>query len=280
LRNPPLSILLAGSLLLTVSAAPAHPQEDPQSLVRRAAHNELDGNDQHLTFRFILKKTDEKGTTTKEIVETKDGDVARLIERNGQPLTPDEENVERKRLDDLLADPDKQARRHKREQQDAKRGDELVQVLPNAFLYKFSAVEQGPNGPAYKLSFQPDPRFTPPDYEARVFHGMAGDLWVDQKQTRMVRFDAHLISDVDFGWGVLGKLYKGGTITVEQKDVGSSHWEQTHMKLNLTGREMMVKDLKEQTTEDESSFHLVPSSWTYQDAVHFLQSQSAAQLKQ
>ena len=277
----PLPILLAGSLIFAAAISrPLFAQaKDPQSLVRQAVQNEA--SDQgHLTFRFILTKTDEHGTSTKEIVETKDGDVARLISHGDQPLTPEEEAAEKSRLDDLLADPAKQAHRHKREQQDAKRGDELVQVLPSAFLYKFASMEQGPNGPAYKLSFQPNPNFTPPDYEARVFHGMAGDLWIDQKQERMVRFDAHLISDVEFGWGVLGKLYKGGTIMVEQKDVGSNHWEQIHMKLNLTGKEMMFKDLKEQTTEEESSFHQVPKTWSYQDAVRFLESQSVAQLKE
>lgn len=281
MSKPPFLILLAASLLF--ATAPPHlvsaQAKDPQSLVRQAAKNEADDNN-HLTFRFILTKTDDHGTSTKEIVETKDGDVARLISHGATPLTPDEDAAEINRLNDLLADPAKQARRHKREQQDAKRGDELVQVLPSAFIYKFADMVQGPDGPAYKLTFTPNPNFIPPDYEARVFHGMAGELWVDQKQERMVRFDAHLISDVEFGWGFLGKLYKGGTILVEQKDVGSDHWEQLHMKLDLTGKEMMFKDLKEQSTENESAFHAVPSSWTYQDAIRFLESQSVAQLKQ
>ncbi len=38
-------------------------------------------------FRFRLYKEDSKGSTLKEIVETKDGDVARLLERNGKPLS-------------------------------------------------------------------------------------------------------------------------------------------------------------------------------------------------
>lgn len=260
---------------------PLHAQEpvDPEQVVKDAVFNELaPGN--RLNFRFVIEKTDSKGVTTKEIVETKDGDVARLLSHGSQPLSAEEEQAEKQRLDALLADPAKQARRHKKEQQDAKRGDELVRVLPDAFVYKYAGMEQGPDGPAYRLTFQPNPNFNPPDYEARVFHGMAGELWIDQKEKRMVRFDAHLISDVEFGWGVLGKLYKGGTILVEQKDVGKDHWEQLHLKLNLTGKEMMFKDLKEQTTENESAFHEVPSTWTYQDAVHFLENSSVQQLKQ
>ena len=46
---------------------------------------------------------------------------------------------------------------------------------------------------------------------------MEGELWVDVGQQRMVKLDAHLVSDVNFGWGVVGQLFKGGTILVEQK---------------------------------------------------------------
>jgi hypothetical protein len=56
---------------------------------------------------------------------------------------------------------------------------------------------------------------------------MVGELWVDQAQLRLVKIDAHLISDVNFGWGVLGRLYKGGSILVENADVGLHHWETT-----------------------------------------------------
>jgi hypothetical protein len=277
-----LPILLVAGLALTAAAPlPVNAQEsiDPQKLVQDAVYNELaPGN--HLNFRFTLQKVDAKGVTTKELVETKDGDVARLISHGDQPLSAAEEQAEKQRLDALLADPARQARRHKKEQQDSKHGDELVRVLPNAFVYKYAGMEPGPNGPAYRLTFEPNPNFIPPDYEARVFHGMAGELWIDQKEKRMVRFQAHLISDVEFGWGVLGRLYKGGTILVEQTDVGKGHWEQLHLKLNLTGKEMMFKDLKEQTTEDESNFHEVPSTWSYQDAIHFLENNSVEQLKQ
>ena len=39
---------------------------------------------------------------------------------------------------------------------------------------------------------------------------MVGELWVDKGQQRLVKIDAHLISDVNFGWGVLGRLCTRG----------------------------------------------------------------------
>jgi hypothetical protein len=52
---------------------------------------------------------------------------------------------------------------------------------------------------------------------------------------------------------------------------GLHHWEQTLLKLDLTGKEMMFKDLVERNTEQESDFSIVPSTWTYKDAIHALE---------
>ena len=187
------------------------------ALVRNASWNELHSSGPPSPVRYKLRKQDAKSITTKEIVETKDGDVARLIAKNDQPLTPAENQAELARLNDLLAHPEIQEHRHKREQEDSGREDELVRLLPQAFLYTYLGMVPGPNGPAYRLALKPNPNFTPPDREADVYHGMEGELWIDQGQQRIVRFDAHLIQDVNFGWGILGRLYKGGTLTTEQQ---------------------------------------------------------------
>ena len=215
-------------------------------------------------------KVDDKGVTTKEIVETKDGGVARLVSVDDKPLTPQQRQKESDRLNNLLSHPDEQEHRRKREKEDADRADEMVRLLPDAFNYKFAGMVQGPNGPAYRLSFEPNPKFDPPDREAEVYHGMVGELWIDKGQKRLVKIDAHLIADVDFGWGILGRLYKGGSIMVEQADVGHHHWEATHMRLNLTGKALMIKPLNFTTTEDSSDFQPVSTNLSYQDAVRML----------
>jgi hypothetical protein len=243
---------------------------DPVPLVRRASQNELKSSNGNHPYRYQLHKIDDSKITTKEIVETKDGDVARLIAVNDKPLDADAQQAEIDRLNNLSAHPELQAHRHKKEQEDSDRANEMIRLLPDAFLYKYEGMADGPNGPCYRLSFQPNPNFSPPDREAEVYHGMAGELWIDQGQERMVKLDAHLIADVDFGWGILGRLYKGGSILVEQADVGEHHWETTHMKLSLTGKALLIKTLSFQTTEDASHFEPVPPEMGYQNAIKML----------
>jgi hypothetical protein len=269
------------AVVLSATPASASPQastnyaNDPVTLVRHASYNELHNSAPPYPVRYKLRKQDEKGITTKEIVPTKDGDVARLIARDDKPLTPEQNKAELDRLSNLLAHPEIQEHRHKREQEDSGRADEMIKLLPDAFLYNYLDMTAGPNGPAYRLSFKPNPNFHPPDREAEVYHGMEGELWIDQGQERIVKLDAHLIDDVNFGWGILGKLYKGGSLTIEQKDVGHRHWEATLMRLNLTGMALMLKPLSFQTTETQTDFEPVPVNMSYQDAVHLLTSDNA-----
>jgi hypothetical protein len=272
------AVLFSPALLVAFAHAqnPASPAVDPVALVRRASQNELHSTAPPYPVRYILRKQDDKGITTKEIVETKDGDVARLIAKNDKPLSSEDEKAEIDRLNNLLAHPEIQEHRHKREQEDSGRADEMTKLLPDAFLYTYLGMVPGPNGPAYRLSFKPNPSFNPPDREAEVYHGMEGELWLDQGQERIVKLDAHLIDDVNFGWGILGKLYKGGSLTIEQKDVGHRHWEATLLKLNLTGMALMIKPLSFQTTEASTDFQPVPVNMSYQDAVHLLESDTSA----
>lgn len=273
LRNRLAFALLAavGASLAAGQASTADPvASDPVALVKRAAANELKTSDHGHPYRYKLRKVDNGRTTTKEIVETKDGDVARLLGAEGHPLDAETDQGEVERLNNLLLHPEIQEHRHKREQADSNRADEMVRLLPDAFLYHFEGMGPGPSGPAYRLSLKPNPDFHPPDREAEVYAGMAGELWIDQRQKRMVKLDVHLIADVNFGWGILGKLYKGGSILVEQEDVGNNHWEQEHFKLNLHGKALLFKSLDFDTTEDETDFTPVPADWGYQDAVKLL----------
>jgi len=267
--------LLLGTAMDRAAAQIGNPAVDPQKIVRDASWNELHSKAPGRSFSYRQHKVDPKGSVVKEIVETKDGDVARLLEKDGRPLAAEEEQAEINRLNNLLAHPEIQEHRHKKEQEDGARGDEMVRMLPDAFLFTLDGNVAGPNGPCYRLKFRPNPAFTPPDREGEVYHGMVGELWVDEAQLRLVKIDAHLISDVNFGWGVLGRLYKGGSILVENADVGLHHWETVHMKLQLQGKLLMMKSVDYSTTEDFSDFHVQPQELSYQEAIHLLQKGAA-----
>ena len=159
---------LLGLAFATVSSAQGQPpaQMDATALVRRAVQNRLDAEKNHRPVRYLIHRTDERHDTTKAIIETVDGDVARLVAINGKPLSAEADRAELDRLDTLANHPEMQEHRHKSEQKDAERIDRLLALLPDAFLYRFEGTTPCAAGQCYRLSFTPNPQFTPPNMEA------------------------------------------------------------------------------------------------------------------
>lgn len=265
-----LALLAAPALLLC-----AQPAAPGNALVQRALANEIRfADDEQHPMRYRLHKASPRYATTKDVVETRDGAVSRLIAVNNAPLSAEDEQKEQGRLSDLLRDPSRQHRRKQSEQNDTARVLKVLRVLPNAFLYTYAGEGTGATGKVLKFTFQPNPRFEPPDFELQPLTAMSGELWIDPAQERVTRLEGHLQRDIDFGWGLLGRLYKGGWITIEQADVGNHLWRVVRFQMVMTGR-IVFRTKVFDTTEIESRFEPVPVTLGYQQGIQLLQQPSA-----
>jgi hypothetical protein len=224
-------------------------------------------------MRYRLRKSSPRLTTTKEIVETKDGAVARLVAINDMPLDPVDEEKEQSRLNALLTDPSQQRHRKQSEDQDTARAMKVLRALPTAFLYQFDGTAEGPSGKVEKFSFRPNPHFDPPDLETQVLTAMTGEIWIDAAQQRVTRLEGHLVRDVDFGWGILGRLNKGGWIVIDQQDVGDHQWRIVRFQMKMSGR-VLFKAKDFDTEEEESHFAPLPAGLSYVQAVQMLRGDS------
>jgi hypothetical protein len=241
-----------------------------QALVNRALANELRAaQDASHPMRYQLRKTSPRLTSTKEIFETRDGEVARLIALNGQPLSADDTAKEDARLNELLADPGKQRHRKQAEDEDSDRALKVLRALPNAFVYEYAGPADTANGRAEKFRFRANPDFSPPDLETEVLTAMTGEILIDPASQRVIRLEGHLQRDVDFGWGILGRLYKGGWIAIDQADVGGGVWRIVRFKMQMSGR-VFLKSRVFDTTEEESRFIPLESGLSYQKAIEML----------
>lgn len=266
--------LLQLALVAQSQTSPATPPD--VTLVKRALAAELSsaGDSQH-PMRYRLHKTSPRLSTTKEIYETKDGAVARLVEVNEKPLSAIEAQKEQARLDSLLGDPSRQRHRKQAENDDLARVTKVLRALPTAFTYRYLGSDVGPAGKVEKFAFDPNPDFDPPDMETEVLTAMAGELWIDASQERVARLEGHLIRDVDFGWGILGRLNKDGRILIEQGDVSNHEWRIVHFQMSMSGR-ILLKTKNFETAEEESQFAPVPVGVGYAQAIRILKNSSKA----
>jgi len=241
-----------------------------QALVDRALANELRAAENPgPLLRYRLRKSSPRLTTTKEIVETRDGGVARLLSIDDRPLTPAQQQQEQARLDGLLANPGRQRHRKQSEDADSARALEVLQALPDAFLYSYAGSMATPEGTIEKFTFKPNPAFDPPDLETQVLAQMTGQLWIDPAAGRAIHLEGQLQHDVEFGWGILGRLNKGGWVSIDQAPVGHGQWRIVRFQMAMTAR-VLFRTRTFDTVEVESGFESVPPDLGYRKAIQML----------
>jgi hypothetical protein len=239
-------------------------------LARRVVTNELKFQDEdHSHWMYRLEKQESGKREVKKVVETKDGALSRLLYVDGRPLTAKEQQKEKQRIQKLVSNPDEQRKLQRARNTDMEPGRRLFKMLPDAFAFIYA----GRDGDLIRLSFRPNPNFVPPSREARVFHNMEGEMWIDVKQERLAVLNGHLVEDVKFGGGLLGHLNKGGTFGVRQAEVAPGHWEMTMMNVDMKGKVLLFKTISVQQIENHSDFHQVADALPMTQAADILSQQ-------
>jgi hypothetical protein len=270
-----IGLLFCLALLVLLASASAIAQQkldiDPLELVRRAAHNEIKADSTQYYCMFKDKTEYKDHSITREVIRTPQGGLSETVTMNGHPLSADERKKEDAKLAKFANNPDARAKRRESSKADDKRAETMLTSLTDAFLYTYVGTDAGPNGEELvHLKFRPNPTFTPPNHETMVYLGMQGDLIIDRKAMRIAKIDGTLFKDVDFGWGILGRLDKGGKFIVVQQDVGVGHWEEVQETLQFTGKILLIKSLTIWSTETMTDFRPVPDDLTTAQALEML----------
>jgi hypothetical protein len=223
-------------------------------LVHEVVYNELHDHDRHGYWRYWIERHTPKETLLNEQIETADGPIARLSQTNGHPLDAVSREQEQERLNHLLASPSDQARHRQEYFDDEKRIGRILKLLPDAFLYEDAGEENG----CRHLRFHPNPAYPARTIEARVFHAMSGELWVTARSKHLARLDGHLEENVDVGYGILGRLYKGGWFRLQRTQVNATDWKTERLEVHMNGRAMLFKTIARETSEFRGGFIPVP----------------------
>ncbi len=245
---------------------------DPLELVRRAAQNEIKANnaEHYCMFRDTIDYKDH--SVSHEIIRTNQGGLWTTLLVNGKPLTPEERQKDNDRVVKFANNPDARRKRREANKAEDQRASLMLSSIPDAFLFTYVGTDRGPAGDELvHLRFKPNPKFSPPNHETAVYVGMEGDLTIDRKAMRIAKIDGTLFKDVDFGWGILGRLYKGGRFIIVQRDVGGGDWEEVQETLQFNGRILLVKSLTIWSTETMTDFRPVSPNITTAQALDLLQ---------
>jgi hypothetical protein len=265
-----LVILLLVSLTATAQSQ-SNVQLSPADLVKAVIRNELNTSDVvEIRWKYLLVKEVDGKEETREVVETKSGSLDHLIAIAGRPLTDGQQHDETERILRLSHNPEEQRKLEQTRRKDAEQCNRFLQMVPDAFAFEYA----GESGGLTKLTFKPNPAFRPPSREGKVLHEMAGEIWVDAKQQRLVSINGQLVNEVKFAGGLLGHLEKGGQFSVKRAEIAAGHWEVTEMTVNMRGKALLFKTIAVQQKELHRNFNRVPDDLTISDAAALLLKQS------
>lgn len=246
-------------------------QQPALTTVKNVIYNELHPpTASNIHWKYRLAKTSGSKQETRTVVETRSGSLDRLVALAGQPLNGSQKADEDKRILKFVHNPNEQHKAEEARRKDAEQCDSFLKMIPDAFLFEYA----GENGNAVKVIFKPNPRFQAPSREGRVLQQMAGDMWLDARQQRLISINGRLINEVKFGGGLLGHLAKGGEFTVKRAEIAPGDWELTELTVNMQGKALLFKSIAVQQKEVHSNFERMPDDLTLADAANVLLKQT------
>ena len=254
------------TVVLSARGALAQPPMSAGQLVNEVVYNELNDHQLHGYWRYWIERRTQAGTRMEEQVETADGPITRLASSNGRKLSEAEERQEQERLERFLTSREEQARNRRRYDEDEARIGHILALLPTAFVYTYDGEENG----CYRLRFRPNPDDRSSSIESRIFHAMSGELWVDAHAKRLARLEGRVGEDVDFGFGILGRLYKGGWFRLQRIQVSATDWKTESLEVHLNIRAFLVKTFVQDTSEDRGGFVRVPAGLNIEQGLALL----------
>lgn len=189
------------------------------------------------------------GSETFQLSFYKGNRIRRLIEKNGKPLSKNDQEDADKEASKQVEEIEKEiARKEKRANSgppsENSRRISIAEVLRASKLLN-PRRERFRGRDVIVFDFEPDPNF---DYKnaksmLKFFGKTAGVMWIDEKDKQVARLEAYLFDSYKVGGGLLAKLKKGASFTLEQERLNDEIWLPSLADINLSVRVLLVKGI-------------------------------------
>lgn len=191
-------------------------------------------------------KLREKESETRQISYYKGVAIPRLIEKNGKPLDAKAQAEVDKDVAKKIEELDKSAAR---EGSVGKKGgppsEERISIseLLRASNLINPRRERFRGRSVIVFDFEPNPAF---DYRnsrsfLKFFGKTAGVIWIDESDRQVARIEAFLVDSFNIGGGLVAKLKKGASFTLEQERVNDEIWLPSLTEIDLSARVLLFK---------------------------------------
>ena len=191
---------------------------------------------------------------TYRIVPTGFGSDKILLHAEGKATDPAQYARQLRTLEGLLEtmsdpeDPRAKAANAKFEKRMRERA-QFVDAASEAYTIKWVGRQTRNGHDCDVFDLEPDPRFQPHSMFQEAFAHTTAKLWVDRTALQIVHAEANVTSDIAFGGGILGKLYKSSVVSLDQAEVAPGIWLPTRYQYDFAGRKFLFSFDEHQVIE-------------------------------
>jgi hypothetical protein len=201
----------------------------------------------HLDSTGKVKSTESEGWETVVLFGKP---FRKLIERNGQPLSPDKQRKEQEKLDKDAGKLEEETPEERQQRlatfiKEREKNREFLREIPDAFEFRVEGEERIDGRDTWVIAVWPKPGYQAKHGDAKAFAKIEGRIWIDQSEYQWVRIEAKTLETISAGL-VLARLNPGATLIFEQTRINDEVWLPKRQFVSGSGRLALLKKLSEQ----------------------------------
>jgi hypothetical protein len=231
--------------------------QDPREIVRKSV--ELDQADwaRMKDYTWIARETD-RGLDSRGNVKSEKTDLwetvvlygephRRMLERDGKPLSAEDQRKEQQKLDKAVAklqheSPEQRARRVAEYEKEREKDREFLREVPDLFDFKLLGDQKIDGHDVWAISATPKPGYRPKHSDAKPLLKVQVKMWIDKAEYQWVRLEAETTGTISFGLFIV-RLDPGAKLVFEQTRVNDEVWLPKRELISGAGRIGLVKKL-------------------------------------
>lgn len=145
---------------------------------------------------------------------------------------------------EAAADPSNPQTRHDREKYEHRMNDrnDLANSIRDAYTFTWMGREVRDGRTLAKFHLDPNPAYKATSRYTDMLRHATAVMWVDEAAAQMVRIEGELVSDISIAAGIVGKVYRGGRVVLEQTQVEPGFWFPRFVQYDFTIRKVFFID--------------------------------------
>jgi hypothetical protein len=176
-------------------------------------------------------------------------EVSTLIEKDGKPLSDEEQKKENEKTQKEIADNQKHEAKKEAKDEKAKEEGKEKKDDDDPGIETFLRVSQFVNPRRERFhgedtlvfDFEPNPEYKARNMEEKVVQKLAGVIWIDEQAHDVARLEAYFVGDFHIAGGVLANLQKGTSFVFEQAYLNNEVWLPTYAEIHVGVRVLLLK---------------------------------------